>query len=92
MSEVPTPTDQKPIVSFSGPARFMVAPYPDPATGKEWTFARVYALNHPHLGCDIVRTSEVIKQNDDGSFETRNTRYVPASHIDADEDTLGIQE
>lgn len=72
MSEV-----SKPIVHFRGEASFHVAPYPDPETGKEWTYARVFSLDHPILGRDIVRTSEVLKIHEDGSFETRNTLYTP---------------
>lgn len=67
---------QKPVVHFAGTASFHIAPYPK-EDGGEWTYARVYALDHPLLGRDIVRTSEVLKINDDGSFETRNTLYVP---------------
>lgn len=40
-------------------------------------YARVYGLDHPILGADDIRTSIVIKKQDDGSFETLNTLYVP---------------
>lgn len=40
--------------------------------------ALVEALDHPHIGKDLVRTSRVVKLNPDGSFETLNTMYVPA--------------
>jgi hypothetical protein len=40
-------------------------------------YARVHGLNHPILGTDTIRTSVVVKKNDDGSFETLNTLYVP---------------
>lgn len=69
-------SEDKPIVHFVGEPRFIVAPYPK-EDGGEWTYARVYGLDHPILGRDSIRTSEVLKINDDGSFETRNTRYVP---------------
>lgn len=37
-------------------------------------------LDHPRLGiCPNVRTSTVLKKFPDGSFETRNTVYVPAT-------------
>lgn len=39
--------------------------------------ASVYALDHPHCGAGRVRTSKVIKHNEDGSFETLNTIYAP---------------
>jgi len=40
--------------------------------------AHVDALNHPKLGKTYVITSEVIEKYNDGSFETRNTFYLPA--------------
>jgi hypothetical protein len=37
-------------------------------------------LEHPRLGnCPDVRTSTVLQKFDDGSFETRNTIYKPAT-------------
>lgn len=37
-------------------------------------------INHPKLGqCFDVRTSQVLNKFSDGSFETRNTMYVPAT-------------
>lgn len=45
--------------------------------GDEFHVASCLALNHPRLGKEYVRTSTVIKKNEDGSFETRNTIYVP---------------
>lgn len=44
-------------------------------------YAKVMTVDHPHLGSAEVATSTVIKQNDDGSFETRNTIYVPTDEI-----------
>lgn len=41
--------------------------------------ARVYGLDHPVLGTDVIRTSIIVKNNDDGSFETLNTLYVPTT-------------
>ena len=41
--------------------------------------AVVYGLDHPILGRDTINTSIVLKKNDDGSFETLNTLYVPAT-------------
>lgn len=39
------------------------------------TLAWVYALNHPRLGRRTIRTSVVIKQHQNGDFETLNTIY-----------------
>ena len=41
------------------------------------SYARIHGLDHPILGTDVIRTSIVLKKNDDGSFETMNTIYVP---------------
>ncbi len=35
----------------------------------------VYAINHPRLGRQNVRTSVVIKRYKNGNFETLNTKY-----------------
>ena len=41
-------------------------------------FARLYALNHPHLGAAEVRTSRVLNIDaTTGIIETRNTIYAP---------------
>lgn len=37
--------------------------------------ARVYAINHPKLGRQIVRTSVVVKRYKNGNFDTLNTKY-----------------
>ena len=77
----------KPIVHFKGTATFYpapLAPMHQKAYGQyadeygDVEYARVYGLDHPILGKDDIRTSIVIKKNDDGSFETLNTLYVPA--------------
>lgn len=36
-----------------------------------------FCHEHPEIGCAGVVTSPVIKKNEDGSFETHNTLYVP---------------
>lgn len=36
-----------------------------------------FCQDHPKLGCAGVVTTEVLVKNEDGSFETRNTLYVP---------------
>lgn len=46
---------------------------------KEGLSAEVFALNHPRLGAQPVITSTVLKYDEaTGTFETENTRYVPA--------------
>jgi hypothetical protein len=65
-------TEDKPIVRFSGEPSFF--DYPG---GEELPVARVHALDHPVWGDDIIRTSVIVAMNEDGSFETLNTRYVP---------------
>lgn len=61
----------KPVVTFTGPARFSYS--------GDNEVARVYALDHPRLGQGVVWTSIVQKHNPDGSFETLNTIYKPIS-------------
>lgn len=45
--------------------------------GPDMKVARIRALDHPIYGAEIVRTSVIIKEYDDGSFETLNTIYKP---------------
>lgn len=61
----------KPEVFFTGEARFDIGMFP----GHE--VAHVKTVDHYVWGQDDVRTSSVIKKNDDGSFETLNTIYKP---------------
>jgi hypothetical protein len=74
---------QKPIVFFTGEAEFFSVFIKDEDKEEleldtnEVIVAGVYAINHPKLGRDRVRTSVVVKKNHDGSFETLNTIYVP---------------
>lgn len=56
----------KPIVFYSGDPVFK------PTENGE--YAVVYALNHPRLGQQSVRTSLVLSKQDNG-FETVNTLY-----------------
>lgn len=44
--------------------------------GEPYMFARVYALDHPTLGEEDIRTSKIIKFIAEGEFETMNTMYV----------------
>lgn len=69
-------SDTKPTVRYEGDVRFVFYEHKD-GTGL-WESASVQALDHPVWGRSPVRTSEVLKKNSDGSFETRNTIYVPS--------------
>ena len=61
----------KPVVHFiKGTESFYEA-------GADMKVARLRALDHPILGAQIVRTSVIVKEHDDGSFETLNTIYKP---------------
>ena len=56
----------KPIVFYSGEPSFHATP--------KGVYAMVFALNHPRLGQQVVRTSFVLSSEKDG-FETLNTLY-----------------
>ena len=60
----------KPTVRFTGEPLFESA-WPN------CEIAYVHTLDHPRLGEQDIRTSAVMKKNEDGSFETLNTIYVP---------------
>lgn len=66
---------EKKIVHFSGSPRFV-------NVNGDKIVAWVYALDHPRLGMGEVRTSLVVDQKFDGSFETLNTMYVPYKEND----------
>jgi hypothetical protein len=61
----------KPEVLFVGDPVFDKKLFP----GHE--VAHVRTVNHYVWGQDDVRTSRIVKKNDDGSFETLNTIYKP---------------
>lgn len=61
----------KPRVQFVGEPVFDTTMFPG------YEVAHVRTLNHYVWGRDMVRTSEVVKKFEDGSFETLNTLYVP---------------
>lgn len=61
----------KPEVFFTGEPRFDTALF----AGHEVAYVRT--VNHYVWGQDEVRTSSIVKKNDDGSFETLNTIYKP---------------
>ena len=66
-------TKVKPTVRFVGDPEFF-----DYHGQKGKLVASVKTLDHPVWGDNIVRTSLVVKKNEDGSFETLNTLYVSA--------------
>lgn len=66
-------SEEKPVVRFNGEPEFF-----DYFGGDRHPVARVDALDHPAWGAGTVRTSLILKRNDDGSFETLNTHYVPS--------------
>jgi hypothetical protein len=43
------------------------------------TYAKVWAYDHPRLGEEWVRTSLILRDLDDGGFETMNTIYKPVT-------------
>lgn len=51
--------------------------YRYPSRGDYVIYEGIYALDHPILGEGYVRTSVVLKEFQDGSFETLNTWYFP---------------
>lgn len=65
----------KPTVHFMGEVE--VFDYKIEKTGREIQMARLYALDHPKLGTQWIRTSEIVQKFEDGSFETLNTIYKP---------------
>ncbi len=62
----------KPIVYYSGHPCFVSV--------NDRVVARVYGLDHPVLGEGDIRTSSIQYFFEDGSFETKNTVYVPESN------------
>ena len=65
---------EKPVVHFIGEPHYWMWDAKNEVAGLE------VVLDHPHLGaCPNVRTSTVKQKFPDGSFETRNTMYVPAT-------------
>lgn len=65
---------EKPTVYYLGEPEYWMWDSKNEVAGLE------VVLDHPRLGsCPNVRTSTVLKKFSDGSFETRNTMYVPAT-------------
>lgn len=65
---------EKPVVHFIGEPDYWMWDTKNEVAGL------YVVLDHPRLGvCPNVRTSTVLKKFPDGSFETRNTMYVPAT-------------
>ena len=63
----------KPVVYFTGEPVFYFLETED----SEVEVAKVYGFDHPTLGTGVIRTSVVVKKNDNG-FETLNTIYEQA--------------
>ena len=80
-----TPRTKEELISFSEADKEYVKPVVHFIKGTESFYdagadmkvARLRALDHPILGAQIVRTSVIVKEHDDGSFETLNTIYKP---------------
>ncbi len=73
--------DEKPVVYFVGEAKFHQRSYMnEEGHDVDYEFATVRALNHPRLGGGYTYTSVIRRKFEDGSFETLNTIYKPASH------------
>lgn len=65
---------EKPVVHFIGEPHYWMWDAKNEVASLE------VVLDHPRLGvCPNVRTSTVLKKFPNGSFETRNTMYVPAT-------------
>lgn len=78
---------EKPVVYFTG------EPYYQMWDTKNEVAIVELVLNHPRLGdCRDVRTSTVKYKFDDGSFETRNTIYKPATKEMLDDYNARIEE
>lgn len=77
---------EKPVVYFTD------LPYYWMWDSKNEVASLRFVLGHPYLGdCSDVRTSTVLQKFDDGSFETRNTIYKPATKEMIDEHTARIE-
>jgi hypothetical protein len=63
----------KPVVHYINDVDFHSFEY----KGEQVEVARCQAVDHPRLGFGIVHTSQVIKKEEDGTFETLNTIYKP---------------
>jgi len=61
----------KPIVEYQGTAIFEDRIYGDAIV----EVAHVFAIGHPVLGSQAVRTSVVVEKHNNGDFETLNTFY-----------------
>ena len=69
----------KPVVHFIGEPHFF-----NHLSRHDSVRARVNTLDHPVWGEDIVTTSFVIAIEDNGNFETLNTKYVGVDLLTAD--------
>jgi hypothetical protein len=71
-------TSTKPEVQYQGTLYIKEWPWIADDEPKIYVAVLPLVLNHPHLGeCEQVRTSPIVKWPDEqGNFETKNTRYV----------------
>lgn len=78
---------EKPVVHFIGEPHYWMW------DAKNEVASLYVVLDHPRLGaCYNVRTSTVKQKFPDGSFETRNTMYVPATEEMKNEFNRKVQE
>ena len=78
---------EKPVVHFIGEPHYWMWDAKNEVAGL------LFVLDHPWLGaCPDVRTSTVLKKFPDGSFETRNTMYIPATEEMKNEFYSKVQE
>lgn len=77
----------KPVVYFTGEPSYWMWDEKNEVASLE------AVIDHPKLGdCRDVRTSTVKQKFDDGSFETRNTIYKPATQEMQDECNERIEQ
>ena len=62
--------EQKPVVHYIGEPLFIIE--------GQCAYARVQVLDHPRLGAGEVKTSRIMKEIEEGCFETLNTIYKKA--------------
>jgi hypothetical protein len=78
---------EKPVVHYLGQPQYWMWDSKNEVAGL------LFVFDHPYLGaCPDVRTSTVLKKFPDGSFETRNTMYVPATEEMKNEFYSKVQE
>lgn len=71
----------KPVVHYMGRADIIETH----SQGIPYTYASLYALDHPKLGRGTVRTSVILRKSNRGIIETMNTIYEPVLEVATDE-------